>query len=406
MKEVPYIHKRYMIYSYFKRYKIQCDIESNVRNLFVENPLILRLFCDAYGNSEDDEIIYIETIYDIRLYNLFLKYNDKIIENFENKYHESGFRRKYIRLLQELADYMFTKTTFSNVPISSISDDLENIISILVNEGVILKKDLPEKASLFDNLEVLNFTYDEFRDFILADFLVKKIAHLNFDLFKEYYSKCISPESQVAEGVGKYIFTIVRDEKNVKIEEFLKSNNNYDDLFLKNIFSLNDSLIVEDDLERIKKLFQYNSENVNEIYMGLRNRRNKKDYPNLNIWRFFYLVSKLDEKNYYRLISPVFDSHLENFCEHIKNLLEKCDSQSLEMEDNYSLIELLLCLSPIISTGLQINSSLDIFFEISDKNPQLSAKILEKYIENKTSLISQTLLSELEWRAAMKRNDK
>jgi hypothetical protein len=290
---------------------------------------------------------------------------------------------------------MLTKTTFSNIPISSIPDDLEKTINILVNEGVILKKDLPEKTSIFDDSEVLNFTYDEFIDFILADFLIKKTADEDFDYFKEYYSKCVSPESQVAEGIGKYIFTIVRNENNIQIEEFLKSKDNYDDLFLNNIFLLNDSLIVEDDIERIKKLFQYDSTNVNKIHIGLMNKRNKTDYPNLNIWLFLDLVSKLDKEDYYRIVSPVFTSDLESICRNIEDLLERCDSQYLRKEENYSLLEVLICLSPIIPTSYRMISLFDVFLKIADKDPKLSAEIIKKYMKNKTSLVSKTLSSPL-----------
>lgn len=392
---IPTIHKKYMIYSYFKRYNIECCLNNDVRDRFVENPLILRLFCDVYGNSEGDEIVYLEPVYDIRFYDLFSKYNEKIIEIFEKKYPESGFKRKYKKLLQELAKYMLTHSIFSNVPLSSISDELENIITILVNEGVILKKDLPEKASIFDDSEVLNFTYDEFRDFILADFLIQKIAPTDFSNFKEYYSKCVSPESQVAEGIGKYIFTIVRNENNIQIEEFLKSNDNYDDLFLRNIFSLNDSLIVEDDIEKIKSLFHYNSRNAYEIYINLVNRRNKSYYPNLNIWLFLDFVSRLNKIGYDRLISPALTPYLDDICKGIKNTLKERESQDLEREEYCSLLELLLCLSPIISPRFKTNSSLEVFFEIANKNVKLSAHILEIYTGKQTPLVSQILLTVL-----------
>lgn len=394
-KEIPSIHKKYMIYSYFKRYKIKCSPDNKIRNLFVENPLILRLFCDVYGNSYDDKIVYLESLHDIRLYELFFKYNEKTIEIFEKKYPESGFNRKYKKLLQELAEYMLTHSIFSNVPLSSISDELENIITILVNEGVILKKDLPENASTFNDSEVLNFTYDEFRDFILAEFLIREVALKDFNLFKEYCSKFISPESQVAEGIGKYIFTIIRQERNTEIEEFLKSSNNYDDLFLKNIFSLKDSLIVADDIEKIESLFHYSSRNAYEIYINLVNRRNKTYYPNLNIWLFLDFVSRLNKIDYDRLISLALTPYLDDVCKGIKNILKECKSQDLEREECYSLLELLLCLSPIISPRLQTNSSLDTFFKIANKNLKLSVQILEKYTEKQTSLISKILLTVL-----------
>lgn len=130
------------------------------------------------------------------------------------------------------------------------------------------------------------------------------------------------------------------------------------------------------------------------IYTGLVNRRSRTDYPNLNIWLFFNLVYRLNEENYYRLISPIFTFGLKDICKSIKKILEKCDSKGLEIDNYYSLLELLLCLSPIPAHSPK-SSSMDVFFKIADKNMKLSVEILEKYVENQTSLISQTLLTVL-----------
>ena len=146
---------------------------------------------------------------------------------------------------------MLNNNLFSNVPIESISNELYQIISILVNEGVIIRKDLVEE-SVTEDSEVINFTFDEFRDFILVDYLLKKVAINNFNKFQKLFSSFVNPESHIAEGLGKYCFLTIRRENNKKILDYLKTLNNYSEIFLKNIFSIVDTSISEDDLNEIE----------------------------------------------------------------------------------------------------------------------------------------------------------
>lgn len=390
------IHKKYMIHAYFRHFKIRCQLSRNVVDTFVANPLILRLFCEAYGSDDKKNVVTLSPVNDINLDILFNSYNKRISDIFDKQYPDSSFKRNYKKLLNELADYMLQHKIFSNVPVESISDELYEIINILVNEGVILRKDLLENSVTADS-EVINFTFDEFRDFILADYLLKKLAVQDFDQFKKTFSKLVDPESPIAEGLGKYGFLIARREKNEKILEYLRTLDNYNEIFLKNIFSIADMSISDEDLEEIERLFQKDSLSAKRIFYGVLNRRSKTDFPNLNIWVFLKLVARLDKFEYNRLITPIFSNYfdrMDRICTSIKEIISECDSKTIESESNSSLVEVLICLSPIppiLSRFYRTMEPIELFFEIANSHPKQIQSLLKKYLEKPNSYVAQYL---------------
>jgi hypothetical protein len=390
------IHKNFMIHAYFRHFNIRCQLSRIVVDTFVDNPLILRLFCEAYGSDDKKNVVTLSPVNDINLDILFNSYNKRISNNFDVQYPDSSFKRKYKKLLNELADYMLQHKIFSNVPVESISDELYDIIIILVNEGVILRKDLSEN-SVTEDSEVINFTFDEFRDYILADYLLKKLAVQKFNQFKKLFSRLVDPESPIAEGLGKYGFLIARRENNEKILDYLRSLDNYDEIFLKNIFSIADVSISHEDLEEIERLFQKDSHSAERIFYGLLNRRSKIDFPNLNIWVFLNSVARLDKIEYKRLITPIFSKHfdrMDNICTSIKEIISECDTKTIEYESNSSLGEALICLSPvppIPSRFYRKMEPIELFLEVANSHPKQIQLLLEKYLENPYSYVAQEM---------------
>lgn len=390
------IHKKFMIHAYFRNFKIRCQLSRNVVDTFVANPLILRLFCEAYGSENKKNVVTISPVNDINLDILFNSYNKRISDNFDKQYPDSRFKRNYTKLLNELADYMLQHKIFSNVPVELISNELYEIVNILVNEGVILRKDLTENSVTVDS-EVINFTFDEFRDFILADYLLKKLAVQNFDQFKKLFSKLVDSESPIAEGLGKFGFLIARMEKNEMILDYLRTLDNYSEIFLKNIFSIADMSISDEDLEEIDRLFQKDSLSAKRVFYGVLNRRSKTDFPNLNIWVFLNLVARLDKSEYNRLITPIFSNYfdrIDRICTGIKEIISECDSKTIESESNSSLVEVLICLSPIppiLSRFCRTMEPIELFFEIANSHPKQIQLLLEKYLEKPNSYVAQYL---------------
>jgi len=399
-EKIAPIHKKFMIKAYFRHFKISCLLSNNVVDTFVTSPLILRLFCDAYGAGEKNDSVTLPPLNNIILDVLFKEYNKRISDNFEKQHPDSNFKSKYRKLLNELAGYMLKHKTYSNVPIDSISDELHEIINILVNEGVILRKDLTE-SSVIENSEVINFTYDEFRDFILAEYLLNKIALQNFEQFKKIFSRLVSPKSPIAEGIGNYSFLIGRRKSDKKILTYLKTLSNYNEIFLKNIFSIDDASISHDDLEEIKRLFHKNSHSAEQIYFRVINRRNRENFPNLNIWVFLDAVAQLNEAEYTRLISPIFSLHfdrMDDTCTSIKKIIDEYGTDPVNLDEDSSLLEILICISPIPtipSRYFQKMGAFECFTEIAEKHPKLMISLLKKYLSNPDSFVTQKLWHEI-----------
>jgi len=389
--KIPPIHKKFMIHAYFHHFKIKCHPSKNVIDRFVKNPLILRLFCEAYGSEDGENFVTIGQLDTIHLAGLFDRYNQRMSEHFEKKYSDTDFKRKYRQLLNILAVKMLDSKEFSNVPMNSISGEFDTVISILVNEGVILRKDLTEKTSLTEDSEVLNFTYDEFRDYVLADYLTKVVSRDNFDSFKDQFSKLVAPECPVAEGLGHYSFVISRRDNNLKVMEHLKSLDNFDEIFIRAIFTIDNSLISQEDIETFKRIFLKDSKTVEQIYSVLINRRDKTDFPKLNIWILFEIIAQLNQFDYRRLIFPIFSlspDWIENTSDTIKEIIDICTPETIELDTNSSLIELLICLSPILP-------SFELLLEIVDKHPKVALSKIKPYLSNNESYITQTLWDEI-----------
>ncbi|MCK9591226.1 MAG: NACHT domain-containing protein [Methanoregula sp.] len=395
-KNAP-IHKDFMIDAYFEHYKIECQINENVTEIFVSNPLILRLFCESYGTEDNDKWVPLAPLNDINLEGLFIKYNDRISDIFDKQYPNSEFKRKYRKLLSKIAEYMLNKRIYSNVSLDLISEEFYDVISILVTEGVILRKDLTDKKSITSDNEVLNFTFDEFRDFILADYLLNKIAIEDFKKFKRLFSKLLLPECPVAEGLGKYSFLKMRRDNNQKCLDYLKTLDKYDEIFLKNIFSVEESSIDHNDTDEINRLFHKDSHCAEIIYYSVLNRRNKIDFPNLNIGFFLELIARLTKPDYQRLIVPIFSSHfkmMENTCKDIKKITDRYEIDTIDLQLDISLLELLICISPVQTIPSRFYhkmESFEFFFEIAEKHPKLATSTLIKYLENSDSYVAQTV---------------
>ncbi|MFA4859823.1 NACHT domain-containing NTPase [Methanoregula sp.] len=395
-KNAP-IHKDFMIDAYFQHYKIECQTNENVKEIFVSNPLILRLFCESYGTEDNDKWVPLAPLNDINLEKLFIKYNDRISDTFDKQYPNSEFKRKYRKLLSKIAEYMLNKRIYSNVSLDLISDEFYEIISILVTEGVILRKDLTDKKSVISDNEVLNFTFDEYRDFILADYLLNKIAIEDFKKFKRLFSKSLLPECPVAEGLGKYSFLKMRRDNNQKCLDYLKTLDKYDEIFLKNIFSIEESSIDHTDIKEIERLFFKDSHCAEIIYYAVLNRRNKIDFPNLNIWIFLDLTAKLTERDYQRLIKPIFSSHfdmMEYTCKDIKKIIDRYAIDTIDLRLDISLIELLICISPVPTIQSRFYPKMEpfeLFFAIAEKHPKLATSTLIKYLENSDSYVAQNV---------------
>ena len=267
---------------YFKFFNIKIlSIDIETKEKLLENPLLLRFFCEAYSDKQLNEI---KNLYK---YDLFQKYTEKKYEKIKeyNKTEED-----LNRIFDTISKYMLDNNEFTQVPLNIITD--EEFIKQIIYEDIIFKDGLVEKITRTRKvIEVVSFTFDEYRDYNLAWYMLENYSDENI-LEKVNELK----ETSVIEGVSRYIYNIAKNNENKLLKKIEKEKWTIEP-FLEYIFGVEDSDVKETDLEKLESIFNLTPRYNYKIFISLIKRREKR-YKNLNIAKAFEFITKMNAKSY------------------------------------------------------------------------------------------------------------
>lgn len=196
-----------------------------------------------------------------------------------------------------VVEYMYTNNTFNNIPLGAILSNLGSdaeVFSRFLDENILLRRDIGTTA-IFGNTEVVNFTYDEFRDFLIANFLLEIVYVRSLDEFKRFVEKHTTEESISAEGLRSFLFLLAKKHPDRKLHTYISSLDWYDRVFLSLIWNMQEKWIDEVDINRIKGLFNPKYAKMitdNLVYLG---RWDKTSFQKLNIHLLFEILNGLDD---------------------------------------------------------------------------------------------------------------
>ena len=172
------------IKKYFRFYNIEY-MEIPFENQEFENPLFLRLFCEAYqGESVNLTGIDLKTVYD--------KYLEKINERISDKC-DVNYRYKIVqKTIRAIVAYKFEKNAGNNIiSMDEIIDIiLENqqkygckgdLLEELLSEGILTQN------VLWNGEEYIYITYERMEDYVYAEMLCEELAQMSVEKFEEKY---------------------------------------------------------------------------------------------------------------------------------------------------------------------------------------------------------------------------
>ncbi len=321
--------KERLLDTYFHYFNIEIDsIVEDVKKQLSDNFLLLRIFSEVNKNK------HLSFVSDIYKSNLFIKYyklkveeiNKRIKGNDDFKVKGSFDIRNFIECI---ASYMIDNRIFHNIPIDEIIRDDSNreIYIRFLDENIILKKDLPQSEdSIFSASEVINFTYDEFRDFILSDYLINQTFKKSKGTFKNFVQTNLAKSSLILEGCSIFLYSLSRNNPNVELKEFIESQEWYNSAFLSVIFSTPDSEITDEDKQSIKDMFLNDVSTSKKIILELAyHRYNTQRYKNLNIKLLFEIFEELSESEFENNVYPFYQRYgnrIDNFIDEMEGFLE------------------------------------------------------------------------------------
>ena len=392
-------HKNQLLQKYFDFFKLQSPhISLDARNILENDTLLLRMFCEAYGNPDsqsENNIPAITNIYRDKIFREYLERKVRSAIEQDRKASEIYGKsyNRYMGLFDKIAQIMVEKQQYSDILLTDIPDKYDDVLSILMGEDVIFRKDLQTHTDPFnDRVEVLNFTFDEFRDFILTKYLVNNIYMNNPQIFEELLDNILTPSSPIAEGVKTYLFYISKRSENQNLSRFVVNTNWYKSIFIKSIFSVEEEFINDDDIELLKECFIENDVSASWITKMLIIRWRSSLYPKLNISILFDILSSMNENKYIIFLENISSNRGRYFhnddpiwimpdeiAEGVNDLI--IERGLINNPDVENLMELLIFLfSDGINNITYTSKCFEVFERIADKYFETAIDILSKYL--------------------------
>jgi hypothetical protein len=384
--ELPdYLEKR-LIDSYFNFFQVKNSVYDNVKHELANNFLLLRIFCEVYGVKHNDNAP-IEQVYSIYKEDLFSHYYRNKIGGIQSrqKYSTTEFQQ----IFQTILAYIVENKQFMNIPFQGLSALNQELFNEIILEDILFRKDLiNDDKSVFANQEVLNFTFDEFRDYLIADYLV----NTNIDIID--FLNNISEKDVALEGIENYLFCKSRKERYRNQLQNLETLPHFDHIFIENIFAVNDSDINDSDIDKIQGLFLSDPEIAKNITHFLMFRHRTQHYKKLNINTLLKIIIGLKAEEYDRLICPIFDIKRDRYSYHrnrtgfllkVINQIEAIlkEKDFVDYPEYHNIVEFMILL-----LGVKDNDTYETPYELIE----LLKMYIEKYPNNATEYLIKYLL--------------
>lgn len=288
-----------MLEKYKKYFNFYGAISTNVEMMIKKSPIIMRMFFECYKDSN-------ETINNLTKFKLFNHYIQKIKNDYPSV--------KVWNLLYEIAEKMIENEKYDYVKCNELVN-IEQISNTLVYENVLLDKSIVENENeITEQIEnIISFTYDEMRDFIITKYLLKKYPKQDKPIL-EFLDKMKKDNSSVLEGTIRYFYGYYKESKNNNMSKKIlnayandryifthKSKTEFQDLGLEIIFQQYGE--IEDfELEYILSNHFVEQDIFNIIACLIRNTKNTQK-PNIEIFNNEVLKLQKDSNHKSNLLS-------------------------------------------------------------------------------------------------------
>ena len=253
---------------YREHFKVGCYISKMAQKKLSNDTLLLRIFCEVF---EGDSTAVVN---DIFLYKLFKAY----IEKRSSQLLALGKIKRIddlMSLLEKIAKQMLSTDNLDNFSARGFSPDEKDLLDTVVEEDILIKS-VENKENPFFNHTLYSFTYDEFRDFLLAMVLLGETD----DIFARKASELSTNYSRY-DGLLKYLFLFCKNTGSSKLSA-LESTDNYNRLYSANIFSVDDSVLLDEDVRVITRALETNHE---ALYYEICKRLNLTEYGDIDNYK-------------------------------------------------------------------------------------------------------------------------
>jgi hypothetical protein len=360
----------------------------------------VRFFCEAYGAVDKPKGYrqrWIGHIYREQIFEIYLERKlgsaDAFLQDVTGKTNPLNSKVDLRAVLACCMQHMLDKWQFGNVPISIIPANLQDALFVLLDEELILRRDAPPGASVFSpSQETINFTFDEFRDFLLAQYLIDPVFANDQTVFEKYIARNDPKDSQVIEGVKRFLFYASRHKKNEDFLKYYREQPWYKDVYDSEVFNLDPSELRPDDKQIIIEALQAGGERARGFARSLAVNWDAGSFPILNLDLLLSFLVNADDSQFDNLVTETFktirnfnDGTSANaFCKFIREKVLPTFRPSSNSKAN-SLFQFLIFLLPVDDNHFMDSESDRMFRVLLESHPAYAIRLLRNALSYKSS---------------------
>lgn len=352
--------------------------------------LLLRFFCEVNENKKQ---IY---IYDVYKYDVFRQYLNRKSLEYQEDQQVLNHQDSLYALLDKISECMIREKTFFNIPSSVFNETEQKLLYKMLDNEVIFKDEQIMKTGMLTrNTVVISFTFDEFRDFCITNYVLTHLAEQ--DAFLKFWNQMNEENLTIREGTQKYIFYLARTESQEDLLPIIQALPEYENLYWRYIWGLEDCHFTANDTEVWKEQLIANGPYAKKIVHDLIDKYDCKFFGNINIRLLFealdVLAEKIDlydafikrmfgvsrqKKGIYRNPEPESIWPFNEMIHDIRNYVND-NSWNNHYSEWYRLVIYLL--------ELEHKGALDLWCKLYSASPEVAVRILDEMNHHKSNLI-------------------
>jgi hypothetical protein len=386
---------RELVARYFRFFKVwPSRVSRRVIDFLQRDVLLLRFFCEAYGARGRDGTYEQPVVAGVYRDEIFRRYvEDKLgraqyaVASDRAAARSLVRQAEFRRVLSLVAAHMLETGRYADVPRTVVPAALDAELTALLDEELVLRHDLgPAPSLLAEPSEALNFTFDEMRDFLLAQHLLGVHAQ-NPGEFARLLALQQPTTAQSVEGLQRFLFYASRVPANRAFFESFRAHPWYAAVYDSEVFAVPPTCMDADDRRIVEAALTAGGARAQHFARELALCWESSIFPVLNLDVLLAVARRADLPFFTDVIVPTFgrasygqDSLGEAFCRFVETRV--LPTFAPHQEHPYDpVFRLLLLLLPVGATPTLDSPAVAIFRQLIAGHPAYALGLLQEALD-------------------------
>lgn len=305
---------RRLVSRYFRFFNVLSNrVDPRVIAFLQRDVLLLRFFCEAYGaRGRDDtyEQPIVRGVYRDEIFHEYIVHKlgraQQAVENDRSAPHPLVRQAEIRCVLSLIAAHMLTTGRFADAPRTVVPPEFDAELTALLDEEIVLRHDLgPSPSLLAEPTDVLNFTFDEMRDYLLAQHLLSVHAKDPAE-FARLVGTQDSTTAQSVEGVQRFLFYASRVAENCAFFASYRAHPWYATVYDTEVFAVPQTHLDGDDRRFVEEALAAGGARAQHFARELAMCWETTAYPVLNLELLLAVARRADLSFFSDVFVPTF----------------------------------------------------------------------------------------------------